>query len=283
MKVIDMRCRPAFLHDFFGANKNSKAYEAAKWLNKRVGTRGDLEHFTNSLTQEGFLAEVRDAPLERAVVVGRRTPSQQISNDFLYDITNPHKELLGIAGVDPALDGIEESIKEIDRSIDILGLAGIDIEPGFAEPPRHADDEIYFPIYEHLARKKIPLTLMSGPTTPNPLFNDPNHLAKIARTFPNLPIICYHGYYPNTAALVGVAFKYENIFPVPDMYGFLAGSEIFIKAGNSFLQDQLLFGSSYPFRPIRQSIDDFSAFGFDDHILEKLLYKNAARIFKIDE
>jgi predicted TIM-barrel fold metal-dependent hydrolase len=282
MKVIDMRCRPAFLHDFFGANKNSKAYEAAKWLNKRVGTRGDLEHFTVSLTQEGFLEEVKNAPLERAVVVGRRTPSQQISNDFLYDITHAHEELLGIAGIDPALDGIDESIKEIDRSIDTLGLAGIDIEPGFAEPPRHADDEIYFPIYEHLAHKKIPLTLMSGPTTPNPLFNDPAHLAKIAQTFPTLSIICYHGYYPNTAALVGVAFKYENIFPVPDMYGFLAGSEIFIKAGNSFLQDQLLFGSSYPFRPIRQSIDDFSAFGFDDHVLEKLLYKNAARIFGIE-
>jgi predicted TIM-barrel fold metal-dependent hydrolase len=283
MKVIDMRCRPAFLHDFFGANRDSKAYEVAKWLNKRVGTRGDLEHFTNSLTQEGFLAEVKNAPLEHAVVVGRRTPNQQISNDFLYDITNPHKEFLGIAGIDPVLDGIEESIKEIDRSIDKLGLAGIDIEPGFAEPPKHADDKIYFPIYEHLAYKKIPLTLMSGPTTPNPLFNDPAHLVKIAQTFPTLPIICYHGYYPNTAALIGVAFKYENIFPVPDMYGFLAGSEIFIKAGNNFLQDQLLFGSSYPFRPIRQSIDDFSAFGFDDHILEKLLYRNAARIFKVEE
>ncbi|MDR2099921.1 MAG: amidohydrolase family protein [Campylobacteraceae bacterium] len=282
MKIIDMRCRPAYLHDFFGANKNSASYEAAKWLNKRVGTRGNLEHFAKSLTREGFLAEVKNAGLERAVVVGRRTPSQQISNDFLYEITNPHEELLGIAGIDPALDGIDEAIKEIDRSIDKLGLAGIDIEPGFAEPARHADDDIYFPIYEHLAHKKIPLTLMSGPTTPNPLFNDPSHLAKIAREFPTLAIICYHGYYPNTHQLIGVAFKYENIYPVPDMYGFIAGSEVFVKAGNTFLQDQLLFGSSYPFRPIKQSIDNFAAFGFDDRILEKLFYKNAARIFKIE-
>ncbi|MDR1976639.1 MAG: amidohydrolase family protein [Campylobacteraceae bacterium] len=279
MKIIDMRCRPAYLHDFFGATVGNKAYEAAIWLNKRVGTRGDLEHFTPSLSKEGFLEEVKKGGLSHAVVVGRRTPDQQISNDFLHEITNDHKELLAIGGVDPALDGIDESIKEIDRIVGELGLAGVDIEPGFAHPPRHPDDEIYFPVYEHLASKKIPLALMSGPTTPNPVFNDPAHLAKIAQTFPSLPIICYHGYYPNTAALVGVAFRYENIFPVPDMYGFLAGSEIFIKAGNTFLQDQLLFGSSYPFRPIRQSIDDFIAFGFDEDILEKLLYKNAARIF----
>ncbi|MDR2789507.1 MAG: amidohydrolase family protein [Campylobacteraceae bacterium] len=282
MKIIDMRCRPAYLHEFFGAVKGTKAYEGAKWLNRRVGTRGDDEHFKKSLTKEGFLDEVKSAGLSHAVVVGRRTPSQRISNDFLHEITDSHKELLGIAGVDPALDGIDETIKEIDRSIDKLGLAGIDIEPGFAEPPRHADDKIYFPIYEHLAHKKIPLTLMSGPTTPNPLFNDPSHLANIAREFPSLAIICYHGYYPNTHQLVGVAFKYENIYPVPDMYGFIAGSEVFAKAGNTFLQDQLLFGSSYPFRPIRQSIDDFAALGFDDHILEKLFYKNAARIFNLD-
>jgi hypothetical protein len=29
-----------------------------------------------------------------------------------------------------------------------------------------------------------------------------------------------------------------------------------------FLAEQLQFGSSYPFRPIRQSIDDFLGLGF---------------------
>jgi predicted TIM-barrel fold metal-dependent hydrolase len=274
-----MRCRPAYLHDFFGATPGTAAYEGARWLNRRVGTRGPDDHFTRSLTREGFIDEVRDAGLAYAVVVGRHTPGQQISNDFLHEITHPHQELLAIAGVDPALQGVDAAIAEIDRAIDQLGLAGIDIEPGFGEPARHPDDPVYFPVYEHLAQRKIPLTLMSGPTTPNPVYNDPAHLAKIAQTFPTLPIICYHGYYPNTHALVGVAFRYENIFPVPDMYGFIAGSEVFVEAANTFLADQLLFGSSYPFRPIRQSIDDFQAQGFKESVLDKLLFGNAARIF----
>ncbi|MDR2033839.1 MAG: amidohydrolase family protein [Helicobacteraceae bacterium] len=279
MKIIDMRCRPAYLHDFFGANVGSEAYETAKWLNRRVGARGNDEHFARSLTKEGFLAEVKEAKLSYAVVVGRRTPTQQIDNDFLYEIVKDHKELLAIGGIDPALDGIDETIKEIDKIVDKLSLNGVNIESGFASPPRHPDDKIYFPIYEYLSAKNIPLSLMSGPTTPDPTFNDPNRLAKIAQTFPKLPIICYHGYYPNINQLIGVAFRYENIFPTPDMYAFLAPSQALIEAGKSFLQDQLLFGSSYPFRPIAQSIEDFEAFGFKEEILNKIFYKNAARIF----
>ncbi|WP_237490925.1 hypothetical protein [Malikia spinosa] len=56
MNVIDMRCRPAYLHDFFGATPGSAANETARWLNRRVGTRGDDAHYARSRTQEGFLA-----------------------------------------------------------------------------------------------------------------------------------------------------------------------------------------------------------------------------------
>jgi predicted TIM-barrel fold metal-dependent hydrolase len=278
MKVIDMRCRPAYLHDFFGANPGSAGYATARWLNRRVGARGSDEHFARLLTPEGFIAEVREAGLSQAVVVGRHTPGQHLPNDFIHEITHPHQELLGIAGVDPTLQGIDGAIAEIDRVIDQLGLVGIGLEPGFAVPARHPDDPLYFPLYEHLSRRGIALFLMSGPTTPDPAFNDPGRLAAVARAFPELKIVCYHGYWPNVAQLLGVAFRYENIFAVPDMYLFLPGSEAFVAAANGFLGDQLLFGSSYPFRPIRQSIEDFQALGFKDQVLDKLLYGNAARL-----
>lgn len=283
MKVIDMRCRPAYLHDFFGATPGSPEYDTVRWLNRRVGTRGNDEHFARSLTPEGFIAQVRDAGLSRAVVVGRHTPSQHLPNDLIHEITHPHQELLGIGSIDPTLQGVDGAIAEIDRAIDQLGLAGIDLEPGFAAPARHPDDPLYFPIYEHLSRRGIPLFLMSGPTTPDPAFNDPNRLAAVARAFPQLKIVCYHGYWPNVAQLLGVAFRYENIFAVPDMYVFMPGSEAFVAAANGFLGDQLLFGSSYPFRPIGQSIEDFQALGFKDRVLDKLLYGNAQRLFGLSE
>jgi predicted TIM-barrel fold metal-dependent hydrolase len=279
--VIDMRCRPAYLHDFFGATPGSAAFETARWLNRRVGTRGDDQHFTRSLSEEGFLAEVREAGLNRAVVVGRHTPSQHLPNDRIHQIVAPHPELIGMGAVDPALQGVDGAIAEIDRAIKELRLSAINLEPGFAEPARHPDDALYFPIYEHCAALGVPVSLMSGPTTPDPRCNDPSGLARVAQAFPTLPLIAYHGYWPNVAQAIGLAFRYENIHLVPDMYLFQPGSQLYIEAANSFLSDQLLFGSSYPFRPIRQSIEDFLAFGLPDAINENVLYTNAKRLLNI--
>ncbi|MDG9928329.1 MULTISPECIES: amidohydrolase family protein [unclassified Pseudomonas] len=279
MKVIDLRCRPAFLHPFFGGVPGSPEHATARWLNRRVGTRGADDHFERSLTQEGFLAEVREAGLHKVVVVGRHTPGQHLSNDRIHGIVHGHTELLGVGSVEPALQGVEGALAEIDRAIDVLGLAGIDLEPGFAEPARHPDDPLYWPIYEHLQQRGIPLFLMSGPTTPDPAYNDPGRLAAVARAFPELRIVAYHGYWPNVQQAIGVAFRYENISLVPDMYLFLPGSEGYVQAANGFLADQLLFGSSYTFRPIRQSIEDAQRLGLKDEVLEKFFHGNAERLF----
>ena len=281
MKVIDMRCRPAYLHDFFGATPDSAGAATARWLNRRVGTHGNDEHFARSRTPQGFLDEVREAGLSRAVVVGRHTPSQHLPNDLIHSIIRDHDELLGIASIDPALQGIEGALAEIDRAISGLGLVGIDLEPGFGEPARHPDDTLYWPIYEHLQARGIPLFLMSGPTTPDPAFNNPDHLAKVAQAFPQLAIVCYHGYWPNVQQALGVAFRYPNIYLVPDMYLFQPGGDAYVQAANGFLADQLLFGSSYPFRPIRQSIDDVLRLGFNASVLDNVLYGNAARLFSL--
>ena len=280
-RVIDMRCRPAFLHDFFGATPGSPEYATARWLNRRVGTRGPDDHFERSLTQDGFLQEVRDAGLAKAVVVGRHTPSQHLPNDTIHRIVHGHGALLGIAGVDPALQGTQAALAEIERAIKVLGLSGVGIEPGFGAPPRHPDDALYWPVYELARSLGVPVFLMSGPTTPDPRFNDPAGLARVAQAFPDLPLVVYHGYWPHVQAAIGLAFRHENVHLVPDMYLFQPGKEAYVQAANQFLAAQLLFGSSYPFRPIGQSIDDFAALGFKDEVLDGLFYGNAARLFNL--
>ena len=78
--------------------------------------------------------------------------------------------------------------------------------------------------------------------------------------------------------LLGVAFCHANVYLVPDMYLFLPSSEVLVDAANGFLGDQLLFGSSYPFRPIGQSIEDAQRLGVGDGVIEKFFYGNASRV-----
>lgn len=277
MKVIDMRCRPAYLHDFFGATPGSAANETARWLNRRVGTRGDDEHYARSRTPEGFLAEISDAGLSQAVVVGRHTPAQHLPNDRIHQIVSSDPRLVGVGAVDPDLLG-DATLAEVDRAVLQLGLAGINLEPGFGSPARHPDDRVFYPVYERLSELGAPAFLMSGPTTPDQRYNDPAPLARVAADFPDLRLVAYHGYWPNVQQLLGVAFRHANVYLVPDMYLFLPGSEVLVDAANGFLGDQLLFGSSYPFRPIRQSIEDAQRLGFRDGVLEKFFYGNARRV-----
>lgn len=280
-RVIDMRCRPAYLHDFFGATPGSAENETAKWLNQRVGTRGDLEHYAASRTAEGFLETVRAARLKRAVVVGRHTPSQHLPNDLIHRVVHGHEELIGVGAVDPVLLGEAGALAEVERAVKSLGLAGIDLEPGFAEPARYADDPVYSAIYDLCEQLGVPVFLMTGPTTPDPRFNDPSPVAAVARAFPKLRIVCYHGFWPNVQQAIGIAFRYPNVFLVPDMYLFVAGSAAYIEAANGFLGDQLLFGSSYPFRPIGQSIDDLLALGLHESAVDRVLHRNAEQLLGI--
>ncbi len=276
-----MRSRPAFLHDFYGATPGTAAYEGARWLNRRVGARDD-EHFRRSLTLEGFIAEIRDAGISRAVVVGRDTPDLLVPNDLIHRITAPHAELVGIASVDPQRQGAKGALDEIERAVSGLGLKAVNLEPGFGRPALRADDPALLPVYDACDQLDVPVFLMSGPTTPDLDDNDPAAVGRVARQFPNLRIVCHHGFYPRVSEIIGVAFRYQNVFLLPDMYIFLPGSGLYVEAANGFMRNQLLFGTSYPFRPMAQTVEDFLALGIREDALDDVLFNNANTLLKLD-
>ncbi len=277
-KIIDMRSRPSFLHDFYGATPGTDEYEVARWLNRRVGSKDD-EHFKRSITIEAFVEEVREVGITASVVVGRDTPSLSISNDRILELTAPYKELIGIASVDPQKSN---AVAEIERAVKQLGFRGINIEPGFGSPALKVDDLLIYPIYEACEQLGVPVFLMSGPTTPDLEYANPAAVGRLARAFPKLQIVCYHGYYPYVSEMIGVAFRYENVYVVPDMYIFLPGGSLYVEAANGFMRNQLLFGSSYPFRAMGQTVDDFIGLGFKGAVLDDVLFNNATQLLKLD-
>ena len=82
--------------------------------------------------------------------------------------------------------------------------------------------------------------------------------------------------------MIGVAFRYQNVYVVPDMYIFLPGGNLYVEAANGFMRNQLLFGSSYPFRAMGQTVDDFIGLGFKGEVLEDVLFNNAIQLLKLE-
>ena len=278
-RIIDMRNRPAFLHDFYGARRNTPQFETARWLNSRTGSK-DVEHFVRSQTEEGYIAEIREAGFVASVVIGRDTPAISNDNDQIHALVSRHSELVGVGSVDPERLG-QHAVDEAERAIRRLELKAINLEPGFGEPARAFDDPLLWPIYEALQDWEAPVFLMTGPTTPNLVLNDPSAIGQVARRFPRLEIVVHHGAWPRVDEMVGVAFLHPNVTLVPDMYIFQPGGRLYVEAANGALADQVAFGSSYPFRAMRQSADDYEQLGFRDDVLEKVFYGNAARLLKM--
>ena len=278
-RILDIRNRPAFLHDFYGARRGTPEFETARWLNQRTGSH-DVEHFVRSQTEEGYLAEIRESGFIASVVIGRDTPAIRNDNDEIHALVSRHPELLGVGSVDPLRLG-RRAVDEAERAIKTLGLRAINLEPGFSDPALHFDDSALWPVYEALRDWGAPVLLMTGPTTPDLAFNDPSAIGRVARRFPQLEIVVHHGAWPRVDEIIGVAFRYSNVTLVPDMYIFQPGGRLYVEAANGALSDQIAFGSSYPFRAMRQSADDYAKLGFRDDVLDNVLFANAARLLRV--
>jgi len=277
--IIDFRNRPAFLHDFYGARRGTPEFETVKWLNGRTGSK-DIEHFTRSQTEVNYIAEVRETGFQACVVIGRDTPAIRNDNDQIHALVSRHPELIGVGSVDPLRLG-RRAVDEAERAVMTLGLRAINLEPGFSAPALHFDDPLLWPVYEALRDWGAPVLLMTGPTTPDLAFNDPSAIGRVARRFPQLEIVVHHGAWPRVDEIIGVAFRYSNVTLVPDMYIFQPGGRLYVEAANGALSDQIAFGSSYPFRAMRQSADDYAKLGFRDDVLDNVLFANAARLLRV--
>lgn len=277
--IIDIRNRPAFLHDFYGARHGVPEFETARWLNARTGSK-DPEHFVRSQTEEGYIAEIRETGFLASVVIGRDTPGIRNDNDEIHALVSRYPELIGVGSVDPHRLG-RGAVDEAERAIGKLGLKAINLEPGFLNPARHFDDPVFWPVYEALQELRTPVFLMTGPTTPDLAFNDPSAIGRVARKFQDLSIVVHHGAWPRVDEIIGVAFRYANVTLVPDMYIFQPGGRLYVEAANGALADQVAFGSSFPFRAMRQSADDYEKLGFSDAALEKVFFGNAARLLGV--
>ena len=146
------------------------------------------------------------------------------------------------------------------------------------------DDKRIFPIYELLQEKGIPLFLMAGGLAgPDISYTNPVALNRMLNIFKKLTVIDIHASVPWVDQAIFCAVRNPNLFLCPDMYLMNTPyADRFIQAANGMIQDQFLFGTSYPFIPMKEYMDIWATFPIKDSVMDKIMYQNAARALNLD-
>lgn len=235
---------------------------------------------------ELFMDEMDSAGVDMGILVGRQAGHRIISNDDIAELRDryPDQFPIALAGINGA--DVEAGIHEIERTLRGMHFAGIAVDPGWWNPPRYVDDPANYPLYQRCAELDgvlyLTCSLMQGPDIS---YAEPWRIQRVANAFPTLPIVVIHAAFPHTSEMIGVMIANAplgNIWVIPDFFQFIPGfpgAQAWVDAANHFLGDRIMYASSYPVRPLAQSISEFSRFSYKPEVLENLLSGNASTLF----
>jgi predicted TIM-barrel fold metal-dependent hydrolase len=244
-----------------------------------MGPGIEPESFTKDSVELMF-REMDEAGITKGVVVGRIRPNFVVTNDGIADLVNKHPDrLIGVAGVD-VWNEYHQAVPEIERSIGELKLKGVAIEPGGNQRAMHFNDPRLHPIFAKCNELKVPVFVTTGPKQGPALnYTHPENLESVAKEFPDLKIVVVHGCYPYVMEMIAIAIRCPNLFFHSDIYTSWPGGDLYIKAAEKRIVNQFLFASAYPTSPFKEAIEGLRTFELGDEAMEKILYKNAQRLF----
>ncbi len=277
MKIIDFRARP-------NVKEYMTYFEPPGKKEWQVEKMGYPVPGIQSL--ESFMKDVDEAGITTIVFTGRDNQSLggwMIPNDLIAKAARQYPgRIIGVAGIDP-LKPRRAVLAEIDRAINQLGLRGIsmDVSPCQFGP----NDRRLYRIYEQCIMLDIPVFLTMGPGARGRFYVKYSHpllVDEVAVDLPELKIVCAHAGWPFTAEMIAVAYRHDNVYFDTSCYHFMPGALALVEAANSILGDKMLFATAFPFNPLKPIVERFTQLSFNPDVLEKVMYRNAARLLKLD-
>lgn len=229
--------------------------------------------------------DVAILPAEDAeTTMAMKTPNEKVS---AFAAQAPDR-FRAMAAVDPH-KGMQ-AVRDLEFAVKELGMTSLCLEPWLHKI--RSNDKRYYPIYAKAAELGIPVWIHTSLNFVPQLkmdFGRPVHLDEVAGHFPELSIIAGHGGWPWVGELMAVMWRHDNmhtdISAVRPKYLAKSGSgwEPLMCYGDSFLQDRVLFGTAWPARMFRQSVEELRALPLKESVKNKWLGGNACRLFNLTE
>jgi predicted TIM-barrel fold metal-dependent hydrolase len=209
-------------------------------------------------------------------------------NDELAAACRTHPDVfVGFAGIDPWKGAL--AVRELERCVRELGLRGVKLHPG--RQAFYPNDRHFYPLFEAAAALGVPALfhtgmMAAGAGTPGGRgqrleYTRPIFLDHLAADFPELTIIAAHPAWPWADEGLALARHKRNVYLDLSGYSPKYIPPPYIQFANTLLQDQMLFGSDYPFITPERWLTDFEQAGFRPEVHQKILVDNARRALKL--
>lgn len=283
--ILDFRVRPP-LKSFARLSIYTNT-----WLKGLFDFHGGTPESARERSMTKLRSEMTQCGVTHAVVWGRAVhdPGESTTNEDVAAVVKEHNDVFvaGLGGICLRGDtgaAVAQAVADVDRAITTLGLKGITMEPMFGmKPVAHPNEEKFYPVYERCQQLGgiLGLTICRGSGHDQDLsHSDPVHVDRVARAFPKLNIVVSHSFWPWVNESCGVAFRRDNVYLVPDMYGVgMPGHMAWVELVNTVAPHKVIFGSAYPIIGIKELVAGYLALPYNSaEVREMVMYKNAARL-----
>lgn len=177
-----------------------------------------------------------------------------------------------------------EAIREIRRCIKVLDFKGIRIIQWLWNLP--PNDRRYYPLYAECTELNVPVCLQvghTGPLCPSEPGRPIPYIDEVALDFPELKIVCGHIGYPWTVEMIAVATKHPNVFIDTSAYIAKRYPSDLVEYMKKNGRKKVLFGTNYPMITHSKCLDGLDDLKLDDEVKELFLFRNAIRIFELQD
>ncbi len=185
-----------------------------------------------------------------------------------------------------------QSLAKIDKLFKEKVIRGFKIFPG--HDPIYPTDKRWHPVYKLCIKYDFPLIIHTGINTGNrdcAKYNDPKYIIKIVKDYPNLKIIIAHYFWPKLDYCYSMTEGFNNIYfdtsamadkeVLEESGGIKKMREILIKTIKRNL-DNVLFGTDWPMCDVKKHIDLINSLNLTKEEKNKVFYRNAMKVFKLD-
>jgi predicted TIM-barrel fold metal-dependent hydrolase len=237
-----------------------------------------------------LLQELVKEHVDYAILIPDNIASSEIGNmDETLRLVQNETRLFVMGTIDIRRDK-EPHIRKLDSLLRSGRIVGMKIFPG--HDPIYPTDKRLLPVYELCVKHSSPMVIHTGGVSMKPKaaeYNDPKHIVKIARAFPNLKIVIAHYFFPRVEYCYEMTKPYSNI--CFDTSG-LADEEVIRETGLDRIRkvltltvkdrpDNVVFGTDYAMCSIRKHVELIESLPIENRLKDKIFFENSVKLFNL--